>query len=110
MNDTTWTDCPLEYAAYVISGKWKIRILWFLSQTDSIRFNALKKKLNGITDLMLTKNLKELMAAGVVTRVQYNEVPPKVEYSLTENGLRLIDALIPIANWSKETITTFHNL
>lgn len=58
---------------------------------------------------MLTKSLKELMTAGIVNRVQYNEIPPRVEYSLTENGMRLIDALVPITNWSKETLNSFHN-
>ncbi len=53
---------------------------------------------------MLTKSLKELVSADIVKRVQYNEIPPRVEYSLTENGLKLIEALVPINKWSEETL------
>ena len=80
-NKEIFTDCPLEYAASVIGGKWKLKIIWNLSKSDYVRFNELKRNLNGITDLMLTKSLKELMDASVVNRVQYNEVPHRVEYS-----------------------------
>lgn len=104
MNNIIKTDCPLEYASFIIGGKWKLRILWILSQADYVRFNTLKRDLDGITDLMLTKSLKELVSADVVKRVQYNEIPPRVEYSLTENGLKLIEALVPINKWSEETL------
>lgn len=107
MSNILRTDCPLEYASFVIGGKWKLRILWILSQSDYVRFNALKRELDGITDLMLTKSLKELVSANVVKRVQYNEIPPRVEYSLTENGLKLIEALVPINKWSAETLKKF---
>lgn len=104
MSNIIKTDCPLEYASFVIGGKWKLRILWILSKSDYVRFNALKRDLDGITDLMLTKSLKELVSADIVKRVQYNEIPPRVEYSLTENGLKLIEALVPINKWSEETL------
>lgn len=104
MSNIIRTDCPLEYASFIIGGKWKLRILWILSQSDYVRFNALKRKLDGITDLMLTKSLKELVSTDIVKRVQYNEIPPRVEYSLTENGLKLIEALVPINKWSEETL------
>lgn len=104
MKNNTFTDCPLEYASNVIGGKWKLRILWILSQSDFVRFNELKRNLNGITDLMLTKSLKELMSSDVVKRVQYNEIPPRVEYSLTENGVKLIEALDYVTKWSEETL------
>ena len=86
-------DCPLEYATGLIGGKWKIRLIWAIYTEECIRFNELKGKLNGITDVMLTKILKELVKENIVTRIQYNEIPPRVEYSLTENGLNLVNAL-----------------
>lgn len=104
-----FTDCPLEYASNVIGGKWKLRILWILSKSDFVRFNELKRKLNGITDLMLTKSLKELILADIVKRVQYNEIPPRVEYSLTENGRKLIIALDSVTKWSEETLKSLKN-
>jgi DNA-binding HxlR family transcriptional regulator len=95
-------DCPLEYAANIIGGKWKIRLLWTLYGSEYVRFNELKRQLNGITDMMLTKTLKELIKENIVKRVQYNEIPPRVEYSLTPNGLNLVNALNEIRKWSKE--------
>lgn len=103
--DFTYTDCPLEYASNIIGGKWKLKILWSLSQSETIRYNTLKKQIQGITDLMLTKSLKDLIQANVVLRNQYNEIPPRVEYSLTPQGVALIEALVPITNWSKESLT-----
>ena len=99
-------DCPLEYAANIIGGKWKIRLLWALYKEESVRFNELKRQLNGITDMMLTKILKELVKENIVKRIQYNEIPPRVEYSLTPNGLNLVNALNEVTKWSKET----HNI
>lgn len=96
------SDCPLEYATNIIGGKWKIRLIWALYGTEYVRFNELKRQLNGITDMMLTKILKELVKENIVKRIQYNEIPPRVEYSLTPNGLNLVNALNEITKWSKE--------
>ena len=98
--------CPLEYAANIIGGKWKIRLLWALHQAEYVRFNELKRQLDGITDMMLTKILKELVKEDIVKRVQYNEIPPRVEYSLTPNGLNLVNSLSEVRKWSKETHKT----
>jgi len=95
-------DCPLEYATNIIGGKWKIRLLWVLYNSEYVRFNELKRQLNCITDMMLTKILKELIKENIVKRGQYNEVPPRVEYSLTQNGLNLVNALNEVTKWSKE--------
>lgn len=101
--------CPLEYATNVIGGKWKLRIIWILSQSEYVRFNELKRNLNSITDIMLTKSLKDLVQDDIVKRVQYNEIPPRVEYSLTENGMKLIDALTPIRKWSEGTLKSMNH-
>lgn len=108
-NKKLFKNCPLEYATSVIGGKWKLKIIWNLSKANCVRFNELKRNLNGITDLMLTKSLKELIDASVVNRVQYNEVPPRVEYSLTENGIKLMEALYPLTQWSQESLDSFKN-
>lgn len=107
MSDTNnkFTDCPLEYTTNLLGGKWKIRLIWTIYETKCIRFNELKRELDGITDLMLTKILKELVTENIITRKQYNEIPPRVEYSLTENGINLVNALSEIRNWTKDVQT-----
>ena len=77
-----------------------------LYESEYVRFNELKRELSGITDAMLTKILKELIKENIVKRVQYNEIPPRVEYSLTPNGLNLVNALNEVTKWSKGT----HNI
>ncbi|MDO4536414.1 MAG: helix-turn-helix domain-containing protein [Clostridium perfringens] len=108
MNDdkSSLSDCPLEYATNIIGGKWKIRLIWILYQEECVRFNELKRELSGITDMMLTKILKELVKENIVNREQFNEIPPHVEYSLTPNGLNLVKALTEVTKWSKEINTT----
>ena len=86
------TKCPIIYALDLIGQKWKLPILWYLFQKDAIRYNELKRSVNGITNMMLTKSLQELEGHGLVNRVQYETIPPKVEYSLTERGKALIPA------------------
>lgn len=104
MSDTNnkFTDCPLEYTTNLLGGKWKIKLIWTIYEAEHIRFNELKRELDGITDLMLTKILKELASEDIINRKQYNEIPPRVEYSLTENGLRLVNALSEIRKWTKD--------
>lgn len=97
-----YVDCPLEYTTNLLGGKWKIQLLWLLYEHKHIRFNELKRKLDGISDHMLTKILKELIEENIVSRTQYNEIPPHVEYALTTHGIHLIDALSAIRIWTKE--------
>jgi len=99
-------DCPAERAIYFLGGKWKIRILFFLSQSKKIRFGNLKKKLKTITQQMLSKQLKELEIDGIVNRKVYQVVPPKVEYSLTEFGLSVMPILKSFDEWNKKNTRT----
>lgn len=92
-------DCPLERAVDILGGKWKIKLIWIIYEYKTIRFNQLKRELPGITDLMLAKILKRLAAKNIVHREQFNEIPPHVEYSLTENGLKLVESLADIREW-----------
>lgn len=94
--------CHIHYVVHVLGGKWKLLIIWAIAQTKVIRFNELQRKIDGISSLMLSKNLKELEHDGLVLRHQYNEVPPRVEYELTELSKKLITALQPVNDWGGE--------
>jgi DNA-binding HxlR family transcriptional regulator len=93
--------CPLLYAQNVIAGRWKIIILWYLSQ-QTRRFNELQRLLPNISKGILTRQLRELEGDGMIHREVYKEVPPKVEYSLTQQGKSLIPALALMGKWGKE--------
>ena len=93
-------DDPIGNALRAIEGKWKVPVMYVLCKKKSMRYSELRKALD-ITNMMLTSTLKELEADGLVSRVQYNEVPPRVEYSATKNGKRLIPALKEIRMWGE---------
>ena len=97
-----FADCPVTYALRLIGGKWQIPILWALCQDRVLRYQELKRKVGGITNMMLAQSLKELESNGLVTRVQYTEIPPRVEYSPTEAALRLQPALKELGQWGAE--------
>lgn len=90
--------CGLDAAADVIDGKWKPRILWALHY-GPVRFGELRRKVSGVSEKMLIQQLRELEHDGIVHREIYREVPPKVEYSLTELGQSLNEALLPLGDW-----------
>ncbi|MEV4766472.1 helix-turn-helix domain-containing protein [Micromonospora chokoriensis] len=94
--------CGIDTAMEVIGGKWKVLILWALHEHPQRRFGELRRLLPGITEKVLTSHLREMETDGVVRRVSYDEVPPHVEYSLTEDGVRLNDALEPLAAWGRQ--------
>lgn len=96
--------CPIIYALDIIGQKWKLPIMWYLFQNEATRYNELKRKVNGITNIMLTKSLKELEEKGLVIRRQYDTVPPKVEYSLTKRGKSLLPTLNELYKWGEEQI------
>lgn len=93
--------CPLEYGMDVFGGKWKPRILCMLSLNGSMRYGELKKELDTVSDTMLAATLKEMINDDLVRRIQYDEIPPKVEYSLTEVGESLKPVLANICIWSR---------
>ena len=78
--------CPLEYGLEVFGGKWKSRILCVLAAKEVLRYSQLRKEMGNITDAVLAAALKELLAAQMVSRASYDEIPPRVEYSLTDKG------------------------
>lgn len=94
-------NCPLTHALSLIGGKWRLAIIWAIHQRGTVRYNELKRAVEGVTNMMLTQALKDLEQQKIITRVQYLEVPPRVEYSLTKEGQDLIPALKALATWGK---------
>lgn len=93
--------CFVEAALNEIGGKWKPLILWVL-QDGKLRFNEINKILPSITQRMLTKQLRELEKDNLVNRKVYAEVPPKVEYSLTEKGESVLPILEALCDWGEK--------
>lgn len=99
--------CPVGYALKVFGGKWKLNIVWKLSFEESLRYSELKRRVSGITNMMLSQCLAELQEAKIVNRVQYSEIPPRVEYSLTDSGKELLPVLKAIATWGTKHMQEF---
>jgi DNA-binding HxlR family transcriptional regulator len=95
-------DCPLIFALTLIGSKWRLPIIWALWKNKTIRYNELKRQVDGITNMVLSQSLKEMEKHGLVVRTQFMEMPPRVEYSLTEAGEALIPSLKSLAEWGKE--------
>jgi len=93
--------CLLTLAMDLVGGKWKMVILWHL-RDGVLRFNELRRLLDGITQKMLTQQLRELEETGLISRTVYPVVPPKVEYKLTEEGRKLVPALDGLCRWSTD--------
>ena len=96
--------CPVEYTLEIIGGKWKPLILWSLACDKVKRYGEIKKTINGITHKMLSQQLKDLEENGLVHRKQYNQVPPKVEYSLTKKGMTIIPILDAMCHWGEDNM------
>lgn len=93
---------PASRSLLLFKGKWNIRVLFVLCQQPVMRFGDFRKVIPGITNTMLTTTLRDLESWGVVKRKQYNVIPPKVEYSLTESGMALIPVFYEIALWGDQ--------
>ncbi|NWL88651.1 MULTISPECIES: winged helix-turn-helix transcriptional regulator [unclassified Paenibacillus] len=90
--------CSVSYTQQLIAGRWKLVIMWHLSQ-ETRRFNELQKLLPGVSKGILTRQLREMEEDGLVHREVYKEVPPKVEYSLTKEGQEFLPILTSMGNW-----------
>jgi len=97
--------CPVTVVQNLIAGKWKVIILWHISQ-QTRRFNELQKLLPDISQGILTKQLRELEQDGLVHREVYKEIPPKVEYSLTDIGQSFMPILEIMGEWGKHYINS----
>jgi len=101
--------CGIDAAMDVVSGKWKSLILWELDNHGVRRFGELRRGLEGVSEKMLIQHLREMEEDGLVHREVYREVPPKVEYSLTEHGRTLNAALAPLGAWGTERVARLAN-
>ena len=92
--------CPLEYGLEVFGGKWKSRVICVLNEKGTLRYSSIRKEMLNITDAVLAATLKELIKDGLAARKQYDEIPPRVEYSLTDKGLSVVPILQSICKWA----------
>ncbi|MDO5147359.1 MAG: helix-turn-helix domain-containing protein [Eubacteriales bacterium] len=92
--------CPLEYGLEIFGGKWKSRVICVLNEKNVLRYSEIRKEMMNITDAVLSTTLKDLIRNGIVERKQYDEIPPRVEYSLTEKGKSVVPILQSICKWS----------
>lgn len=92
---------PFEYTLSIFSGKWKMIIMFWLWHCEVMRYGEIKKSVKGITHKMLSNQLKELEADNIIIRRVYNQIPPKVEYFLSEKGLSLMPILKEMCRWGQ---------
>lgn len=102
--------CLVNSTLDIISGKWKLVILYHLMKDDTLRFNELKRRIPGITQRMLTKQLRELEQSDVILRTVYPEVPPRVEYAVTEYGQTLGPILDLMHQWGETHVKRKNSL
>lgn len=95
-------ETPFGYTLSVVGGKWKMLILYLLSENQPVRFNEMKRRLGTITYKTLSSQLKDLEADGMVRREEYPQIPPKVEYSLTHKGETLLPVLEQLCEWGEK--------
>lgn len=100
--------CGLDAALRVVGGKWKPLILFFLGQGKK-RYGELKREVQGVSDKMLIQQLKELEAHGIISRTDYKEIPPRVDYALTPFGDSLVEAMIPLCGWGEKNAASIAN-
>jgi DNA-binding HxlR family transcriptional regulator len=101
LKNKTYT-CTFEITIDLIGGKWKPLIIWHLGTKGTHRFSELKKQLPKVTQKMLTQQLRELEADNLINRKVYPQVPPKVEYSLTDIGQSLMPILSMMCSWGDD--------
>ncbi|MTT23635.1 winged helix-turn-helix transcriptional regulator [Parabacteroides merdae] len=99
-----YPDCPIRNILARISDKWSILVLFTLNQSTLMRFNALQKNIPDISQKMLTMTLRTLEEDGFVKRQVYAEVPPRVEYSLTDRAISLLPHINSLIVWAKENM------
>lgn len=95
---------PVEYTLSVISNKWKILIIYWLLRNEVMRYSELKRNLNGVTHKMLSLGLKQLEQDKIITRKQYDQIPPKVEYRISNKGRSLAPVISALCNWGTENM------
>ncbi|MCI9514959.1 MAG: helix-turn-helix transcriptional regulator [Oscillospiraceae bacterium] len=102
IEDANFEDTGFSYTMSLISGKHKMVILYCLMEYKVVRFNELKRYLKNISDKTLSTNLKELESDRLIIRTEYPQIPPKVEYSLSDRGKSLMDVLDQLCVWGEK--------
>ncbi len=105
IKDANFEDTGFSYTLSLISGKYKMVILYCLMEYDTVRFNELRRYISSISDRTLSSNLKELEADRLIVRKEYPQIPPKVEYSLSERGKSLMEVLDQLCVWGEQNRT-----
>ena len=101
IKNANFEDTGFSYTLSLISGKHKMVILYCLMEFEPVRFNELRRYLKNISDKTLSTNLKELKSDGLITRKEYPQIPPKVEYSLSGKGRSLMEVLDQLCVWGE---------
>lgn len=96
------TKCPVAFTSRILGGKWKARIVWALVRNEPLRFSEVRRACPPVSDRILTKELRELEAWGLISRREYPVIPPKTEYRLTELGNTLRPVMASMADWGLE--------
>lgn len=99
---TSLSDVPFGYTLSMIGGKWRLIILYWIVEYKTIRFNELHRKIGTITYKTLSSQLKEMEKDGLIIRKEYPQIPPKVEYSLSEKGKSLYPIMEAMCQWGKD--------
>lgn len=94
--------CNTELALDIVGGKWKPLIIYHLNNNEAIRFGEFKRMIPNINERFLSRSLKELQVNNIISRKDYHENPPKVEYSLTEEGKELSPIIVQLGEWAKK--------
>lgn len=102
IEDANFEDTGFSYTLSLISGKYKMVILYCLMEFGTVRFNEMKRYLKKVTDKTLSMNLKELEADHLIIRKEYPQIPPKVEYSLSDRGKSLMTVLDQLCVWGED--------
>lgn len=92
--------CPLEYGLEIFRGKWDSRVICVLNEKKVLRYSEIRKEMGNVTDAVLAATLKKLIANDLIQRKSYDEIPPRVEYSLSEKGQSVVPILQSICKWS----------
>ena len=104
MKRRTESACPVRSVLNSVGSKWSILIIDILGNTESMRFNEINKTLGDISQKMLTSTLRSLEADGILSRKMYNEIPPRVEYALTQLRQELLPHIRNLIGWSQQNL------
>lgn len=101
--------CAEIFALEVITGRWRLPVIWTLAQHESLRYNDLKRRVTGVTNIMLTRALRSLEEHRLVERREFRQIPPHVEYSLTPKCREVLPALEMLHAWGNDLLNAYHS-